>query len=135
MAQVTWRGRVAEELGWLRMLAGRLASADVADEAVQATLVKALRKPPRDRSSPRNWLSRGIRTTIVDQQRQAARRRAKGEPTDLEFEPGPEDDSAERADIAALVQEALAVLEAEDRQILRLHFHDCLSFAAIARKT
>src|SRR5262245_46801383 len=85
----TWSGRVAEELEWLRMLAGRLVSADAADDAVQATLVKAMRMPPRDRSRPRSWLARVLRTVILDQERQAARHRTKREPSDLELEPGP----------------------------------------------
>jgi RNA polymerase sigma-70 factor (ECF subfamily) len=113
---------LALHAAFLRRLAARLLSSpDLADDAVQETLVLAWRKQPRV-ASPRGWLARVLRNVVRNQRRGEERRRARerrrrGQPERL----APEAILAREETRRHLLAAALA-LPQEEREVVFLRY-------------
>ena len=126
--------QLTTELPWLRRLARELATED-ADDLVHETwlLARRDRPEPRGRGGLRSWLAQAMRhrwfsIRRADISRSQREQRALAAPA----EPEPEQWAIE-ADVARILDEALATLAAEDRALLRDRFFDGRTAAEIAR--
>ena len=107
-----------------------------AEEAVQDALVRAWirRHACRSPEAPLPWI---LEITRNESRRLLARRArrqrsAAGEST--QWEPEIEDEELTSATTRVTVEQALAVLEDADRQVLRLRYRDDLTQADVARR-
>jgi len=118
---------------WLRALARRLvASDDLAGDVEQETWLAALEHPPRDASSPRQWLG-GVLRNIVKQQRRGERARSAREASVARPEAvAGGDEAVDRAQSLRALIEAVLELEEPYRSTLLLRYQDGLSAEAIA---
>jgi RNA polymerase sigma-70 factor (ECF subfamily) len=119
--------------GWLRALAASLVRDD-ADDVVQATLLAAIRKPPRDGIPLAPWLARVARHLSLNTRR-AASRRSRHE---LAVPPAPQPaspaESVARAEMFEDVVRAVLDLEPIHRDVVLLRFFDGLAWPETAAR-
>ena len=118
---------------WLRALARRLvASDDLAGDVEQETWLAALEHPPRDASSPRQWLG-GVLRNIVKEQRRGEQARSAREASVARPEAvAGGDEAVDRAQSLRALIDAVLELEEPYRSTLLLRYQDGLSAEAIA---
>ncbi len=114
--------------------AGLLRDRAAAEDVTAAAFERAYRKRSRfdaSRGSARAWLFGIARNTALDELRRRGRQAALGtEPVDTASLPAPDDG---RGEMRLLLDEALARLEARERELIALKFFAGLSNAEIAR--
>lgn len=117
---------------FMRRVARELCGESLADDAVQAASVHALRAAPRSGGAVRSWLRSVTRNAALDLVRSEQRRRRRESlaAPPLEARGGP---AASEAQLH-LVAQSLAALREPYRTTLRLRFYDGLSYRAIARR-
>jgi RNA polymerase sigma factor (sigma-70 family) len=123
--------------GWLRRLAGGLLpDGGGADDAVQETLITALRRPPDARGSARGWfgtvLTNRIRTQARSEQRRRKAAARAAEQPDAEVRT-PEEVVAQ-LELQRVVAAVLLSLSEPHRQVIYLRYFDDLDSGAIARQ-
>ena len=121
-----------QHAGFLRSLALRLVRDDAeADDVVQESWLRALKRPPLDRGSSRAWLARVV-TSVVQQRRRAGQRRDHHErAAATPAATGPTADREEQ--LAQLVRAVLGLEQPYRRTILERYFED-LKPSAIAKR-
>jgi RNA polymerase sigma factor (sigma-70 family) len=123
--------------GWLQRLAGGLlADRDAADEAVQETLITAVRRPPQPGGSVRAWfgtvLTNRIRSaTRSDRRRVVASARAAAEPADPVRTP---EEVVTALQLQRLIASLLLELDPPYREVIYLRFFDGLDSPAIGTR-
>lgn len=128
---------VVRHAGWLRRLAGELVrDTDVADDVVQATLIRAWDHPPQVGRDVRPWLAQVARNQARDVHRSERRRSVRENETLAMQSPGPPGPEAVlvELDMHRAVARAVDGLAEPFRQTVVLRFFDGLTAAEIARR-
>jgi RNA polymerase sigma factor (sigma-70 family) len=110
---------------------------DVAHDLVQETMLRVVRhvRPFDDESALWQWLTRLLRSTAADHGRKTSRWRKFVEKWVSFFRVTTEDDHTDDADdLAALLERALACIDASDAAILRSKYFEGTSVREIARQ-
>ncbi len=119
--------------GWARRLALSLArDAADADDLVQETWLRALRKPPRRGVPVRAWLQRVMRNTAASRWRAEARRET--HEAQSVREPDSVEDVLARADLQAEIVQAVQSLSEPQRVVVALHYFEEQATAEIAER-
>lgn len=118
---------------WLRALASRLVGSD-ADDAVQETMIAAMRTPPDPALPARPWLGKVLRNVTRMQFRGRSRRAAREDAAALApaASPGPHE-IVERVELQRMLCELVLGLDEPYRRTLVMHYFDGLALADIAR--
>jgi RNA polymerase sigma factor (sigma-70 family) len=116
-----------------RFAAYLLANPAVAEDLVQNVWLKVSRRIARlnDPAVFTSWLYRAVRWEVTDYQKQAASRKQQSI-DDAEQISGPGSDYAQQHDDKSDLSKALALLTAEERLVLQLHYLHELELSQIA---
>lgn len=123
----------AEESGLLRYGIGLVGRRSVAEELVQEAFLR-LHRVWGEVDNPRAWLYRSLRNLALNHLRD----RAKDAPLADDDPPGDERPTPEqlgRAEAVGTVRLFIAELPPEDRNLIRLKYHDDLKYREISRRT
>ena len=123
----------AEESGLLRYGIGLIGRRSVAEELVQETFLR-LHRIWGEVENPRAWLYRCLRNLALNHLRD----RAKDAPLAGDDPPGderPAPDQLGRDEAVGTVRLFIAELPPEDRNLIRLKYHDDLKYREISRRT
>lgn len=108
---------------FLRSLARRLIGGERgAEDAVQETWMKTLRRPPRDAATARSWLARVTGRFVLMERRAGGRRRARERAAARPEEVPSVEEIARREEIRREVLEAVLALEEAQRAALLLRY-------------
>src|SRR5262249_4629001 len=126
--------KLLEEPRWLRGLAARLAGPDDADDAAQATWLRALEQRPGWIRGLRPWLRTVLRNTLLRSRRSdAGRRRRELEVVRIEAEPSTAELAA-RASLHRAVADAVSARDEPGRSVILLRFFEGCPAGEIARR-
>ncbi|MGL4513278.1 MAG: sigma-70 family RNA polymerase sigma factor [Lacipirellulaceae bacterium] len=118
---------LAEHGGALALMAANRCAAP--DDCVQEAFVE-LAKLPTPPENPAAWLFARVRQRAINAAR-AARRRSEHEQTAWRDRLAPAGEAIDRGEVLDLVQ-ALAALDADERELVTLRFYSGLSYAEVA---
>jgi RNA polymerase sigma-70 factor (ECF subfamily) len=123
----------AEESGLLRFALGIVRRRDIAEELVQETFLR-LHQVWGQIENPRAWLYRSLRNLALNHLRDRPNE------AELQEDAVPHDarlpaDELARGEAVGLVRLLLAELPPEDRDLIRLKYHDDLKYHEISRRT
>ena len=124
----------AEESGLLRFAIGLVGQRTVAEELVQETFLR-FHQVADEIENPRGWLYRSLRNLALnhlrDHRREAPLEDADAAPHDSSLPA----ESLGRDEAVGLVRMLLAEMPPEDRDLIRLKYHDDLKYQEISRRT
>lgn len=123
-----------EQTGWVRQLAGRLASGADADEIEQATWLAALRFRAQRRAPVREWLAAIARNLARQQRRSRARRAEHEERAAVGEELAATVDLVARAELQRTLAAAVMELDEPYRSVVLLRYFESLPPRAVAER-
>lgn len=123
----------SEESGLLRFAISLVRQRAVAEELVQETFLR-LHRAAGEVTQPRAWLYRSLRNLALNHLR-ARRPEAELPPESLAAEGGLPAERLEHDEAVGLMRMLIAELPAEDRELVRLKYHEDLKYDEISRRT
>ncbi len=122
-----------EESGLLRFAVGLVGRRSVAEELVQETFLR-LHQVRDEVENPRGWLYRSLRNLALNHLRDhRPEAELKEETAPAEDRPAP--DVLGRDEAVGMVRLLLAEMPDEDRDLVRLKYHDDLKYQEISQRT
>jgi RNA polymerase sigma-70 factor (ECF subfamily) len=123
----------SEESGLLRYAIGLVGRRTVAEELVQETFLR-LHPIWSEVENPRGWLYRSLRNLALNHLRDQPREAELHEDT-VAAEEGPAPEVLGRHEAVGMMRLLLAELPEEDRDLIRLKYHEDLKYQEISRRT
>ncbi len=121
--------------GWLRALAGQLVGdGAVADDLVQETWLRTLRRPPRAGVAVRAWLARVLSNTAASAVRQEQRQRRREHAAARADWVDPAPSLLQRAELQAALAAAVRALPEHERAVVVLRHYDELPPKQVAER-
>jgi RNA polymerase sigma factor (sigma-70 family) len=123
----------AEESALLSFAIGLVGRRSVAEELVQEGFLR-LHEMWTQIENPRGWLYRSIRNLALNHLRDHRRETAleQGDDPDTEHRP---DEALGRMEAVGMVRLLMTEMPAEDRDLIRLKYHDDLKYSEISKRT